>query len=311
MNNDFLTLRDYSRDEVLAILALAQELKAERAEGILRTDMAGKTAVLIFDKPSLRTKLTFETAIFELGGNALSMTASNGKLGERESVADMAHNLERWVHMLVVRTFSQKSIEDLAQHASIPVINALTDDYHPCQSFALGLALEEKFEGRNVTVAYLGDGNNVCVSHMLFCAKRGHSFVAITPEGYEPPADILAEARAEAEANGATIIVTNSPSEGVKNADIVYTDVWASMGQEEDADNRHGIFMPYQVNSELMAQAPKGALFTHCLPAHRGDEVTDEVMDSDVSIVFDEAENRLHAHKAIMVHLLNNQSTQK
>ena len=310
MNKDLLTLRDYSREEVLAVLALSQQLKEERRLGVLRDDMAGKTAVLIFDKPSLRTKITFETAIFELGGNALSMTAANGKLGERESISDMAYNLERWVHMLVVRTFDQKSLEDLAHYSSIPVINALTDSYHPCQSFAVGLTLEEKFGGRDVTVAYLGDGNNVCVSHMLFCAKRGHSFAVATPKGYEPPADIVAEARKEAIKNGATITITNSPEEAVATADLVYTDVWASMGQEDEAADRHGIFMPYQINEKLMNAAPKEALFSHCLPAHREDEVTAAVIDGPQSIVFDEAENRLHAHKAIMVHLLETNKAQ-
>lgn len=310
MNKDLLTLRSYSREEILSIIELAKELKAERKKGVLRDDFAGKTAVLIFDKPSLRTKITFETAIYELGGNALSMANANGKLGERESVADMAHNLERWVHMLVVRTFDQKALEDLAAYSDVPVINALTDDYHPCQSFALGLTLEEYFGGKEVTVAYLGDGNNVCVSHMMYCAKRGHSFVVATPEGYEPPADIVAEAQEEATKYGATIVVTNNPQEAVSQADLVYTDVWASMGQEDEADERHALFLPYQVNAGLMEAAPKDALFSHCLPAHRGDEVTDEVLDGDRSIIFDEAENRLHAHKAIMVHLLNSQKAE-
>lgn len=305
MKKDFLTLLDYNSEEINHILSIGASIKAERAAGIKNTTMDGKTAVLIFDKPSLRTKITFETGIYELGGNALNMASSTGRLGERESIADMAHNLERWVHLLVVRTFAHSAIEELAREAKIPVINALTDEYHPCQSMALGMTVNEKFNGDKITISYLGDGNNVCASHMLYAAKCGHNFVAATPKGYEPDSNIVKAAQLAAKESGATITVTNDPVEAVKQSELIYTDVWASMGQEDEADSRAKIFAPFQVNGELFAKAPDSALFTHCLPAHRGDEVTDEVIDSDRSIVFDEAENRLHAHKAIMIHLLS------
>ncbi len=305
MKNDFLTLLDYNSEEINNILSIGATIKAERAAGVKNTTMDGKTAVLIFDKPSLRTKITFETGIYELGGNALNMASSTGKLGERESIADMAHNLERWVHLLVVRTFSHRAIEELANEAGIPVINALTDDYHPCQSMALGMTVNEKFAGEKITMTYLGDGNNVCASHMLYAAKCGHNFIAATPKGYEPNSEITKAAMEAAKLSGSKIEITNNPNEAVKNSELIYTDVRASMGQENKADSRAKIFEPFQVNGPLFAKAPDSALFTHCLPAHRGDEVTNDVIDSDRSIVFDEAENRLHAHKAIMIHLLS------
>ncbi len=304
MKRDFLTLFDYSGSEIKELIDIAEEIKASRSPESPRSDMAGKSAVLIFDKPSLRTKLTFETGIFELGGNAMSMSGANGRLGERESIADIAHNLERWVHLLVVRTFGHETLEELAKECKVPVINALTDKYHPCQSLALGLTIRENFADKKITLTYLGDGNNVCVSHMIYSAKMGYNFVAATPQGYEIPEDLLKTAQEEAAKNGCTVITTYDPKEAVKDADLVYTDVWASMGQEDEADERHGIFMPYQINAELMNSAPDSALFSHCLPAHRGDEVTAEVIDGEQSIIFDEAENRLHAHKAVMVYLM-------
>ena len=305
MKRDFLTLLDYSGKEIEEIIDLAKILKDERNNGVRRSELDGKSAVLIFDKPSLRTKLTFETGIYELGGNAMSMAATNGKLGERESVSDMAHNLERWVHLLVVRTFEHKTLEDFAKESSIPVINALTDSFHPCQSIALGLTIKEKFNDKKITLTYLGDGNNVCVSHMLYAVKTGHNFVAATPKGYEPDEKFLKIAREEAVKNGCTITITNDPKAAVKDADLVYTDVWASMGQEDEATARDKIFSEFQVNNGIMDCAPKSAIFSHCLPAHRGSEVTDDVIDSSKSVVFDEAENRLHAHKAVMVYLIS------
>jgi ornithine carbamoyltransferase len=307
MKKDFLTLLDYTGDEISELINLSAIVKKERLDGVRRKDLDGKTAVLIFDKPSLRTKLTFETAIFELGGNALGMAATNGRLGERESVSDMAHNLERWIHLLVVRTFEHETLKEFASYCSVPVINALTDAFHPCQSIALGLTVQEKFEGKKVKIAYLGDGNNVCVSHMLYAAKTGHSFVVATPKGYEPPVEFVKIAKEEASKHGATVEILNSPEDAVRNADLVYTDVWASMGQEDEADSRNSIFASFQVNEKLMLNAPSTALFTHCLPAHRGSEVTDGVIDSAQSIVFDEAENRLHAHKAIISYLMRGQ----
>jgi len=304
MKKDFLTLSDFSSEEIREIIDISLELKKERYAGKLRNDMLGKTAVLIFDKPSLRTKITFETAIYELGGNALSMSSANGKLGERESVADIAKNLERWVHLLVVRTFDDDAVIKLAQSANVPVINALTDKFHPCQSVALGVTLREKFGDKKIKFAYIGDGNNVCTSHLNFCAKVGYDFTAITPAGYEPNSEIVEKCRKIAEKTDGKIIITDNIDEGLADVDVVYTDVWASMGHESEAQKRKKIFGKYRVDENLMKKAKKGALFSHCLPAHRGDEVVDEVLDGEFSIAFDEAENRLHAHKAIILYLL-------
>ena len=298
-------MSDFSSAEIREIVDLSLEMKKERIDGKLRSEMVGKTAVLIFDKPSLRTKITFETAIYELGGNALNMSATNGKLGERESVYDLAKNLERWVHLLVVRTFEDKAIEELAKFAKIPVINALTDKFHPCQSIAFGATLREKFGDKKIKIAFVGDGNNVCSSHLSYCAKVGYDFAAITPKGFEPQSDVVESAKQAARDSGSQIIITNSIDEGLKSADVVYTDVWASMGQESEAQKRKAIFADYQVNANLMKKAKPEALFSHCLPAHRGEEVTDEVLDGKNSIAFDEAEYRLHAHKAIILYLFD------
>jgi len=304
MKRDFLTLSDFSSNEIREIVDLSLKVKKERNEGKLTNEMAGKTAVLIFDKPSLRTKITFETAIFELGGNALNMSSANGRLGERESIYDIAKNLERWVHLLVVRTFSDEAIAELAKFSKIPVINALTDKFHPCQSIALGTTLREKFGNKKIKVAFVGDGNNVCASHFEYCVKVGYDFAAITPKGFEPNADVISACKKEAEKTGSEIIITNDIDKGLKNADIVYTDAWASMGQESETEKRNVIFANYQVNENLMKKAKPDALFSHCLPAHRGSEVVDSVLDGKNSIAFDEAENRLHAHKAVILYLL-------
>lgn len=307
MKKDFLTLSDFSNTEIREIVDLSLKVKKERNEGKLNNEMAGKTAVLIFDKPSLRTKITFETAIYELAGNALNMSSANGRLGERESIYDIAKNLERWVHLLVVRTFSDEAIAELAKYSKIPVINALTDKFHPCQSIALGTTLREKFGDKKIKFAFVGDGNNVCASHFEYCVKMGYDFSAITPKGYEPDANVIVNCKKEAGKTGSEIIITNDIDSGLRNADVVYTDAWASMGQEDETDKRKKIFADYQVNESLMKKAKPDALFSHCLPAHRGDEVVDSVLDGKNSIAFDEAENRLHAHKAIILYLLNKQ----
>ena len=304
MKRDFLTLSDFSNEEICEIVGLSSELKKERYAGKMRNDMLGKTAVLIFDKPSLRTKITFQTAIYELGGNALNMSSANGKLGERESVYDIAKNLERWVHLLVVRTFDDNAVAHLAENANVPIINALTDKYHPCQSIALGLTLKEKFGDKKIKLAYVGDGNNVCSSHLDYCVKIGYDFAAVTPDGFEPKAEIVEKAEKIAQNSGSKIVITNDIDDGLKDADVVYTDVWASMGRESEEEDRKTIFKKYRVDENLMKKAKAGALFSHCLPAHRGVEVTDEVLDGKFSIAFDEAENRLHAHKAIILYLL-------
>ena len=304
MKKDFLTLADFSSEEIREIVDLSLKLKKERIDGKLRGEMHGKTAVLIFDKPSLRTKITFQTAIYELGGNALDMPSSNGKLGERESVCDIAKNLERWVHLLVVRTFDDGVVRELGKLAKIPVINALTDKFHPCQSIAFGVTLKEKFGDKKLKVAFVGDGNNVCASHFNYCVKIGYDFSAVTPKGFGLDPEFVVNGRKNAALTGSIITVTDNIDEGLKDADVIYTDVWASMGQESEAQKRKEIFAPYQVNESIMKKAKANAIFSHCLPAHRGDEVTDAVLDAEYSIAFDEAENRLHAHKAIILYLL-------
>jgi ornithine carbamoyltransferase len=261
---------------------------------------------MIFEKPSLRTRVTFEVGIASLGGAAVFLDHANAHLGERESIADVARSLSRWVQGIVARVFSQEALETLAAHASVPVINALSDLYHPCQALADFFTLEEKFgSARGVKLAYVGDGNNVCHSLMIAGARVGAHVRIATPAGYEPEAKIVEAARRDAAATQGTIELSHEPEQAVSGAQALYTDVWASMGQESEAEARAAIFAPYQVNAALMSKAALEAVFLHCLPAHRGFEVTSEVMDSPRSIVFDQAENRLHVQKAILLMLLN------
>jgi ornithine carbamoyltransferase len=261
---------------------------------------------MIFEKPSLRPRVTFEVGISSLGGTAVYLDHADTHLGDRESIPDVGRCLSRWVQGIVARVFSQDALETLATYAKVPVINALSDLYHPCQTLCDFFTIEEKFgSARGVTLAYVGDGNNVCHSLMVAGARVGAHVRIATPEGYEPDAKILETARCAAAATQGTIELFRSPEEAVSGAQAVYTDVWASMGQEHEAEERAAIFAPYQVNSKLMSQAASDAVFLHCLPAHRGSEVTDEVMESPRSIVFDEAENRLHVQKAILLMLLS------
>jgi ornithine carbamoyltransferase len=284
-----------STRELRAVLDLAHEVK--RTPGRFTKTLAGRYLTLLFEKPSLRTRLTFELAIKQLGGDAVT---SIGPIGEREPVKDIARNLDRWTHGIVARVFSQATIDELAAWSRVPVINALSDLYHPCQALADVQTIEERF-GRleGLKLAYVGDGNNVAHSLMLTAGRLGMEVAIAAPEGYQPSAEIVAEA-----SKSARIIITNDPAEAVQGAHAVYTDVWASMGQENEAAERSRIFAPYQVNEELFAQARSEAIFLHCLPAKRGLEVTDAVMECDRSAVFDEAENRLHAQKALLMMLL-------
>jgi ornithine carbamoyltransferase len=294
-----------SPDAIRGIIRLGSALKQNRGREESAATMRGRTAVMIFEKPSLRTRITFETAIFELQGHSINMQANMVQMGRRETVADVARNLERWVHLIIARTFSHDTVVELARHASIPVINALTDLYHPCQALAFGQTIHEHFdEPREMTVAFIGDGNNVCCSLMALCAQLGYHFRLACPAGYEPPASVVTRCTETAGANGASIRITNDPTEAVKDARAIYTDVWASMGQEAEAERRRRDFTGYQLNRELLARAPAEAVVSHCLPAHRGEEITSEVLDSPQSVAFDEAENRLHAQKAAIVHLL-------
>ena len=300
---DLVSIQDFSADELACSLELASALKARPAD--FRGILSGKQIVLFFEKPSLRTRLTFEAGINSLGGTSFFVDQTQSRLGVRESLSDVAHNLERWIDGIVLRTFSHETVTTMAEHASIPVINALSDLEHPCQAMADMLTLQEYFgDLRGVNFAYVGDGNNMAHSLMLAAASLGANVWIGTPKGYEPNAEITLAATKLAEASGARVVVTNDPVEAVGGADAVYTDVWASMGQEEEAAERSAIFAPFQVNQKLFSRAAKNAVFMHCLPAHRGDEVTAEVIDSPRSVVFDQAENRLHIQKSILVLLL-------
>jgi len=300
---DFLSIRDFTPEQIRHFLHVACQVKAkpEHFAGALK----GKTLAMIFEKPSLRTRVTFDVGMEQLGGHSLYLSPAEINLGKRESVHDVAKNLERMVQGIMIRTFAHEIVVEMAKHAGIPVINGLTDYSHPCQAMADMQTLQEQFgDLKNVKLAYVGDGNNVAHSLMLAAASLGASITVGTPIGYEPHADITSAAEKIAAVSGGTVQVTNDPVEAVTGADAIYTDVWASMGQEEEAAERRKIFMPFQVNQKLFSQAAKHAVFMHCLPAHRGDEVTASVIDSPRSVVFDQAENRLHIQKAIMVLLL-------
>ena len=300
---DLISIQDFSPSELMCALELAAAIKARPAD--FRGVLAGKQIVLFFEKPSLRTRLTFEAGIYSLGGTSFFVDQTQSRLGARESLSDVAHNLERWVDGIVLRTFAHHTVTAMAQHASIPVINALSDLEHPCQAMADVLTLQEHFgELNGLHFAYVGDGNNMAHSLMLAGASLGISVSIGTPAGYEPDAAITKAARELAAANGACLQVVNDPVEAVAGADAVYTDVWASMGQEEEAADRSRIFAPFQVNQKLFSRAAKHAVFMHCLPAHRGSEVAASVIDSPRSVVFDQAENRLHIQKSILVLLL-------
>jgi len=274
-----------------------QEVPPDRQKLIL----AGKTLAMIFEKPSLRTRVSFETGIFQLGGHGIYLSPNDIGLGTRESVADIARTLDRMCDIIMARVFEHEKITELARYSSVPVINALSDLEHPCQALAdFYTIIEKKDKLEGLKLAFIGDGNNVAHSLMLLAAKVGTSFAIACPEGYEPQESVTTASKVFAKETGATIEIVRNPAEAVKNADVIYTDVWASMGQEEETEKRAKAFADYQVNSALMAKAKPDAIFMHCLPAHRGSEVTDEVVDSAQSVVFDEAENRLHAQKAVM-----------
>jgi ornithine carbamoyltransferase len=300
---DVISTRDLGPQGVEAVLHLAELMKSRPS--VFQRSLAGKQMVMFFEKPSLRTRLTFEAGMASLGGTTMFVDQTQNRLDARESLSDIAHNLERWVDVIVLRTFAQETIEGMARFASIPVINALSDLEHPCQALADYLTLQERFGNlKNITLAYVGDGNNVAHSLLLTCACLGSSIRVATPKGYEPNAKIVADARKLAKQTGGKMELLSDPQVAVAGADAVYTDAWASMGQEHEADQRAKIFQPYQVNARLMSLAAPHAAFMHCLPAHRGEEVTNEIMDSEDSVIFEQAENRLHAQKAILYLLL-------
>ncbi|HTK82837.1 MAG TPA: ornithine carbamoyltransferase [Bacteroidota bacterium] len=304
MKHDFLSIADVTGHELLHLLDVSSAMKRYRAN--YYETLRNRSVALIFEKQSLRTHVTFDVGIHQLGGHPVYLTQADINLGKRESVYDTAKNLERWVDAVVVRTFAHGTCVDLAGAISIPVVNALTDQEHPCQAVGDFLTIREKLgDLKNKKFVFVGDGNNVCHSLMLMAAKLGMTFIAATPRGYTPDMNVFKIAVNAARESGAVIDISHHPPEAVKHADIVYTDVWVSMGQEQQSEERLEVFREFQVNRELLSHAKHHALFMHCLPAHRGQEVTDEVIDSSQSIVFDQAENRLHSEKAILVTLMN------
>ncbi|ABF40820.1 ornithine carbamoyltransferase [Candidatus Koribacter versatilis Ellin345] len=307
--SDFLSIRDFTPQQIRHLLDLAMHIKA-MPQAYSRS-LRGKTMALIFEKPSLRTRVSFDVGIQQLGGFSVYLSPAEINLGKREGVYDVAKNLERMVQGIMIRTFAHRIVEDMAAFASIPIINGLTDYSHPCQAMADYMTIfEAKGRLSGLKLAYVGDGNNVAHSLMFAGAQLGvHVWVA-TPDGYEPDHAAREWATRRAAETGGSCTITNDPVAAVEDADVIYTDVWASMGQESEAALRKKIFLPYQVNGKLFAQAKPDTIFMHCLPAHRGDEVTDEVIDSPRSFVFPEAENRLHAQKAIMLELMRDESVE-
>lgn len=302
---NLITLLDLFPEEIEEILELSKKIKEDR-DKFSTSVFNHKTAVMIFEKPSLRTRITFETAIYELGGNAISLSSDMIGMGKRESVKDIAKNLERWVHLVIARTYSHNTVEELARYSDIPVINALTDLFHPCQALAFAQTLREHRNGpKKINVVFVGDGNNVCNSLMVLCAKMGYNFTVVCPPRYVPDQQILNRCVDIAKQKGSLIKVTHNIDDSLSDATAIYTDVWTSMGQEKEAERRKRDFATYQVNSELLSKAPDDVLVSHCLPAHRGEEITSEVLDSSHSIAFDEAENRLHVQKAVIVYLFS------
>ncbi|MFN2613581.1 MAG: ornithine carbamoyltransferase [Actinomycetota bacterium] len=298
MKRDFLTIDSISASDLDRLLDRASTLKKERSTS---RALAGKSVGMIFEKPSTRTRVSFEVGIVELGGSAIVLNASELQLGRGETIEDTARVLSRYLHAIVVRTFEQDRLERLAASASVPVINALSDHEHPCQALADLLTTREhlgSLEGKKLT--YVGDGNNVAHSLMLGCALAGMHVAIATPAGYEPIAQVAKRADEIAHDSGGSVLVTTDPHEAVRGAHAVYTDVWASMGREREAQERALIFAPYQLNQRLLGHAEPGAIVLHCLPAHRGEEITDEVIEGPRSVVWDQAENRLHTQKALM-----------
>jgi ornithine carbamoyltransferase len=300
---DLLTISQLGAGDIGTIFDAARVLKADR-NGHSEL-LKGKRLAMIFEKDSLRTRFTFDVGMQDLGGSAVFMDHRDVRLGARESIKDMAKNLERWVHCVVARTFKQRALEELASNCSIPIINGLSDYVHPCQALADVFTLTEKFgDVRGRKLVYVGDGNNTCHSLMHTAALLGMHMTVCSPEGYEPNARVVSDAMVKARESGADIQILNDPEEGVRGADAVYTDVWASMGQEDEIEERSAIFNDYRVDEEMMAVAKSGAFFMHCLPAHRGQEVTAGVIDGPNSIVYDIAENRLHVQKAVLALLV-------
>jgi ornithine carbamoyltransferase len=303
MKKDLISIKDLTAGEIEGIFNLTDKIKKDKA-GFSKV-LAGKTLALIFQKPSNRTRVSFEVGMFQLGGYSIYLGPDEINLGVRESIKDVAKTLSRYVDGIVLRTFEHKNVLDLAQFAAIPVINGLSDLLHPCQALADIYTIREKLKNiKGISVAYVGDGNNVCNSLLHACSRVGINMNIATPKGYEPDKTVLNEARVIAKTKKATINLSAKPKEAVKDVDVIYTDVWTSMGQEKEAKIRQRIFKEFQINKSLVRLAKKNALIMHCLPAHRGQEITDEVMESKNSVIFDQAENRMHVQKAILIKLL-------
>ncbi|GAB4532817.1 MAG: ornithine carbamoyltransferase [Anaerolineales bacterium] len=305
MKHDFLAVADYSPEDLQALLDRAVALKAEWQAGGNAPILKNKVLALVFQKPSLRTRVSFDMAMRHLGGDALYLSPAEIGLGKRESIADVARVLSGYVQGIMARVFDHEHVLELAKWASVPVINGLSDYNHPCQAMADALTIQEEFGSlKGVNVTYVGDGNNVAVSLMHVCAKLGANFTIANPEDYDMPAAAIEQAKAFAAQSGSTLTFLQDPHAAVKGAQVIYTDTWTSMGQEEEAKKREAVFPPYQVNAQLVAEATPEAIVMHCLPAHRGQEITDEVADGAHSRLFPQAHNRLHAQKAIVAHLL-------
>ena len=300
---DLLSIHELRADDVEEILTLAADLKAKQKAGIPHKLLAGKTLGMIFEKSSTRTRVSFEVGMYQLGGQALFLSSRDLQLGRGEPIKDTARVLSRYLDGIMIRTYGHERIEELARYADIPVINALSDLLHPCQALTDLLTIRE-YKGKNLAglkMAYVGDGNNMTHSLMYAAAKVGMNFAAATPEGYEPNAEVVANAKSDAAATGATVTITHNPMEAVAGADVIVTDTWASMGQEAEHDTRTAVFRPYQVNWELVAESGNArCIVMHCLPAYRGEEITEDVFEEFADVIFDEAENRLHVQKAIM-----------
>jgi ornithine carbamoyltransferase len=298
---DFLRVNDWPADDLLSVLDLADRLKVRQREGVEHRHLEGRTLGMIFQKPSTRTRVSFEVGMFQLGGTALYLAAGDLQLGRGETIKDTARVLSRYLDGIMIRTFAQSDVDELAEHADIPVINGLTDEFHPCQALADVLTIRERLGGFDgVRVAYLGDGNNVCHSLMVACAKLGMSFVAATPEGYDPDPVVVGWAEEAAAASGGSIELIRDPRTAAQGADVLYTDVWTSMGQEEERERRLRALDAYRIDEALVSLARERAIVLHCLPAHYGEEITEEVLYGPRSAVWDQAENRLHAQKALL-----------
>ncbi len=301
---DFIEIHDYTAAEVAELFELARDMKATPEK--FRSTLQGQTLAMIFEKSSTRTRVSFEVGMFQMGGHALFLSSRDIQLGRGEPIADTAKVLSRYVNGIMARTFAHKTVTDLAEHASVPVINGLTDLSHPCQVMADYFTAWEKFGGelKSRKIAWIGDGNNMAHSLMFGAPKVGMDIVVATPADYAPDPNVVAQATADARAAGTKLTITTSIDEAVRDADIIETDVWASMGQEEEAEKRKRDFAGWMVDAAMMAKAKKQAIFLHCLPAHRGEEVSAEVIDGPQSVIYDEAENRLHVQKAIMAYLM-------